>query len=103
MLDVDEYICKQSPVNAEILYTLRELVLNSAPFIKESIKYKTPFYSIKKDLCYLLVSKEKVHLAFINGCLLGSGKEVLETKKRKYIRSISFLTVPEINKILLST
>lgn len=56
MIQSDFYYGKAATFQ-EILLTIHELILAAHPGIKHEIKYKVPFYTLKKDICYLDVQK----------------------------------------------
>lgn len=78
------------------MYFLDGLLLDF-PGITCRLHYNTPFYYRKKWLCYLsLVKGQRVEICFINGHLLSNAQGLLEAKKRKIVRGISFGSVSEI-------
>lgn len=81
---VDLFIECQAPEKQQLLQRLRSLILSSAPYVEESIKWNIPFYSAGGLLCYLNPQAKGVALGFCRGALLsntdgllrGTGKEV---------------------------
>lgn len=81
---VDLFIESQTPEKQQLLQHLRSLILSSAPYVEESIKWNIPFYSAGGLLCYLNPQPKGVILGFCRGALLsnpeghlqGTGKEV---------------------------
>jgi len=87
---VDEYIYRQSIKNAEILSSIRRVILNSSFKIIEDIKYKVPYYSCNRGICYMNVSKGMVYLAFLKGYLMDVNEINLKANGRKIVKSIRF-------------
>ena len=98
------FIHQHSQEQGRIMHQLRQLILESAPHIEESLKWKIPFYSYQGLLCYLNPQADGVCLGFCKGALLsnnegllqGSGKEV----RLLHIRSPHQIPVPQIRQLL---
>lgn len=76
-LDVDDYILQQEPSKRVVFERLRNLVLTSAPYIVEKIKYKIPFYEYRGSLCYLNMQKDSIYLGFTKGVHLSNEQQML--------------------------
>ena len=80
---VSMYIDNQSSEIAQLMYLLRGEILESHPAITESLKYGVPFYTLKKNICYLTHSKKDgVYIGFIQGHKLSNEQGVLLTDGR---------------------
>jgi hypothetical protein len=77
-LEIEEYISGMDPEVQKILYRTRNLILASAPFVREQLKYRVPFYEYKWPLCYLNVQKKTVYLGFPKGVWLSNERGILE-------------------------
>ena len=87
-MNVDEYIDKQKPDDAELCIVLRNMILTSDKTLKEDIKWKLPCYSNAKNVLYFVVYSSHVNLGFYYGkqlvdndkLLEGSGKNLMHIK-----------------------
>lgn len=84
----------------KIVETLRKIIHESLPDIKEKLAYNVPFYYRHQRICYIWPAsvpwgglKSGVSLGFIHGYLL----EGIEKKEGKKIASIHYDSVSEIN------
>ena len=88
-----------------IVEEIRKLIYESIPEIKEKLSYNVPFYSKNKTLCFIWpssvpwgnVKDDQVVLGFSNGHLIPDHFNKLEKGSRKYIRTISFGSLDDIN------
>lgn len=67
MKEVDQYIANLPDNIQAIADSLREIILNSSPELKEEYKWSMPNYSYKGLVCYLQASKKHVNLGFQKG------------------------------------
>lgn len=67
--EVDAYIEQFDSAQANILQHIRTLILDSHPAMQEKFIYKTPFYCLSKNLCYLTFHKKRKRfvIGFIQG------------------------------------
>ena len=77
---------------------LRNLILDIAPYVEEKISYTVPFFYFHGPLCYLSPTFDGVYIGFVRGHQLANEQGLLETKKRKYIRSIHFYSLIELEE-----
>ncbi len=79
----------------QLLQLLREATLDYGSGIKESLKYKIPFYSRNHHLIFLNVPSKKdiVQVGFYWGALLSRDLTFLESNDKKQIRHLSFKSV----------
>jgi hypothetical protein len=98
MNEVQTYISKQSHTQSEIMNVLRSLVLDIGPHVQEKISYTVPFFYFHGPLCYLSTKLDGAYIAFVRGHQLSNEQGLLETNKRKYIRSILFHSVAELEE-----
>lgn len=99
MIQVQNYISQQSIDNQEILYVLREIVINANKQIEEQFKWKIPFYKYdKKGLCYLNVNPKGIlEMGFMKGFLLVDNSNLLESQHLKQIRHLKFSEIDTID------
>lgn len=77
---VDLFIESQPADKQVLLQRLRSLILASAPYVEESIKWNIPFYSAHGLLCYLNPLPKGVALGFCRGALLSNTGGLLRGK-----------------------
>ena len=88
---VDSWMAELDPSLRDIAQALRELILQAAPGIAESIKWNTPNYAKGGSACYLAANKGHINLGFFNGAGLpnpdglieGTGEKMRHIKVRK--------------------
>ncbi len=89
---VSEYIFRQGNYQNELFY-LRKLIFRELPTIKESIKWKIPFYEYQnKPLIYLNLTKENLVIGFMDGSSLEDDESLFAPKSfsLKRIRHVYF-------------
>jgi hypothetical protein len=64
---VDEYIAGLVPWQAEIVTCIREIILNTAPDVKEMYKWGQPVYEKGGPLAYMKAFKHVVNFGFWRG------------------------------------
>ena len=99
MIQVENYISNQTVANQEVLYILRELIMNHDKGIEEQFKWKIPFYKYnRKGLCYLNVNpKGVIEMGLIKGSLLKDDWDLLKSPHLKQIRHLKFSDIDTIN------
>ena len=75
---VDSWMSELEPSMREIAQALREIILQAAPGIAESIKWSTPNYARGGNVCYLAANKGHVNLGFFNGAGLSDPDGLIE-------------------------
>jgi uncharacterized protein YdeI (YjbR/CyaY-like superfamily) len=92
---VSEYIFKQKKYQNELFY-LRKLIFEKLPNVKESIKWKMPFYDYQnRPLIYLSAAKENLIIGFMDGANLVD-EENLFAQKSLSLKRIRHLYFPQI-------
>lgn len=87
---VDEFVRRQSPGNRKIIAHLREILMNSAPGMKEEWKFgSNPFYVLHKWVAFISIKDENVQLGLCEGAFLDDGLKKLERKELKQVRYIT--------------
>lgn len=69
---------------------LRSMILDIAPHVQEKISYSVPFFYFHGPLCYLSPKLDGAYIGFVRGHQISNEHGLLETNKRKYVRSIYF-------------
>lgn len=85
----------------ETLYVLREIILNSSPFIEEKIAYTVPFFKHFGMLCYIAHGKRGVEVGFWRGNELSDVQGALTRDERKIVRSLVYQKPEDIDEQIL--
>ena len=75
---VDSWMAELEPPMREIAEALRDIILQAAPSLTESIKWNTPNYSRNGNVCYLAANKGHINLGFFNGVGLPNPDGLIE-------------------------
>lgn len=102
---VEAYIEGLQPEVAEIVRTLRNLILGSIPDVEEDIKWEMPCYSKNGLLCYISPAENCVSLGFYRdaelrapeGLLEGHGKRLRHVR----VRSLGKIDTDLLRQLLL--
>lgn len=87
---VDDFVLGQTDRNRVIIGHLREILMNSAPGMREEWKFKShPFYVLNKWVAFISVKNVQVQLGFCEGVHLKDGLKKLERKELKQVRYLS--------------
>lgn len=89
----------------ELVETLREFILETAPDLREKLSYNVPFFKGRKNVCYIWPGAvpwgkqtfEGVILGFAKGYLLSDEHNYLKAENRKYVTSRKFSSIKEID------
>ncbi|MCU0240509.1 MAG: DUF1801 domain-containing protein [Pyrinomonadaceae bacterium] len=99
MITIFDYI--EETNSAEV----RQLLISAHHFLQEtlppfatcSIKWKIPFYTLRKNLCYLNRHKDHITLGFPNGYKLSQNPKLLgENENLKQVRYLEIYTVEDL-------
>ena len=72
--------------------------------VKACFKYKIPFYSIFKPICYINPLKSSgVEVVFWNALKMKNSLPLLDQKTRKLMVEITYRTIDKVNFELLDT
>lgn len=77
---------------------LRNLILDVAPQVEEKINFTVPFFYFRGPFCYLSPKFDGVYIGLVKGYQLSNEQGILETKNRKFIRSIHFYSLAEVQE-----
>lgn len=80
---VDGFVRKTDPEWRPVVVALRNLILETAPRLEESIKHGMPQYGMPTTVVYIMTANDHVNLGFYDGVDLRDPKGLLEgTGKR---------------------
>lgn len=93
---VDTYMEKQGSLQKEICQKLRKTIFNTAPDVKEEMKWGVPTYADGR--CYIVALKDHVNLGFALEAL--PAKELNQLQgSGKSMRCLEFRSLNEINEV----
>ncbi|MBP2832195.1 DUF1801 domain-containing protein [Aquimarina sp. U1-2] len=103
MNPAEAYIVKQQEPFQSILLHLQVIIETSLPEVTLLYKWKLPFYyEGKYPICYLNVTKGYVDVGFWAAQHFTKHLEYLQSDNRKFVRSLRYRTLEEINDQILS-
>ncbi|MEL7004375.1 MAG: DUF1801 domain-containing protein [Bacteroidota bacterium] len=95
---------------SKVVEKLREVILDTIPNVKESLKFNVPSYPCHLNICFLWPSsipwgavEKGVSLGFVEGNRIIAGFGYLDDKGRKTIRSKEYSSLKEIDFDLVRT
>lgn len=99
-LDREDFFEQQTPEIRQLLQYIRQLLLVASPQMREQFSFNTPFFYCIDYLCYFgkIDPKKGVEICFAKGHLLKDEAGVLEVKKRKMIRGITFRNLQDFQE-----
>lgn len=72
--------------------------------IRTDIKYKIPFYSVTKPICYISpLKKGGIEVVFWNALKLKDSLPLLDLKKRKWMAGITYNTIDDVDFEMLDS
>lgn len=97
------------PHERPIVHTLRDLVLNSVPNVREKLSYNVPYYSRHHRICFIWpasvpwgkVEQNGVLFGFCNGHLLTDELHYLDRGTRKQVYTKTFTALDQIDGDIL--
>lgn len=93
-MSIERYLFELQEPQQSIARILRNMLLNSAPGVMESYKYRCPFFTYKKGLCYLAKNKkEQIYIGFIQGQELTNNQGMLNSYQ---LKQVAHLVVPSL-------
>lgn len=98
MNPVQLYIADRPKSQGQIMNVLRSMILDIGPHIQEKISYTVPFFYFYGPLCYLSPKLDGVYIGFVHGHQLGNEEGLLEKMDRKFVRSIHFYSLVELEE-----
>ncbi|MBD0378580.1 DUF1801 domain-containing protein [Paenibacillus sedimenti] len=103
--EVNQFILDLPKDIQNITVTLRKIILNSSPELKEEFKWSMPNYSYNGLVCYLQTAKKHVNIGFhkgdelqdkdVNKLLQGTGKTLrhIRIKKMEEVQPEAFTSL----------
>ena len=59
-ISIEDFIENQEEVIKQLLYPLRQFILNSHPKMKERFIFNTAMFGVKHELCYFVILKKNI-------------------------------------------
>lgn len=97
---VEAYMLDLEQPQRSILEYLHQLLMSN-PEVTCQIRYKIPFYSHKKWVCYTNPRDGGIELAFIQGAELSNEQGLLQARGRKMVTGVVFQSVEDIPEAAL--
>ena len=94
---VDAYITSLESWQAEIVSSVRQIVLKTAPQAEEAIKWAQPIYSKNGPFAYIKAFKNSVNFGFWRGVDLADSQNILEGSGDK-MRHVKLSSLEEIDE-----
>ncbi len=94
MLVEDFILDRENETEKELMLLTHQFLLDFIPGLEARYKWKTAFYVLRKNLCYLNLSKGKLYIGFIKGHLMSDAFGKLEGEELKQIRHF-YISTPE--------
>ncbi|MES2516841.1 MAG: DUF1801 domain-containing protein [Bacteroidota bacterium] len=91
-VDIDDFIESRDKALTPLLTQIRKVIMLSHPAIREQISWNIPFFYCFDHLCYLNIIKktQRVEVCFAKGLHLNHESGLLDAKKRKLVKGITF-------------
>jgi hypothetical protein len=96
-MNVSRFISLQPEPNRGIMTVLRSWILDLGRHTEEKISNKIPYFSFYGPICYLNPTDEGVE-GFTKGYELSNDARILESKGRKLVRSITFVSLTSLEE-----
>ena len=86
--NVDSWISEHDPAIRQIAEKIRGLIFETAPEVRESIKWSNPCYRGKGDIFYIAATDSYVNLGFFGGAALTdtSGRIEVTVKRMRHVK-----------------
>jgi hypothetical protein len=84
--NVDSWLYEHDPYLRNIASSLREIVLEEGPGLKESVKWGNPIYEGRRRVIYLSATEDYVTLGFFSGANLRDAFNRMEPSGRRMRR-----------------
>ena len=98
---VDAYISSLNDKQAEIVSSVRQIVLKAAPDAEEAIKWAQPVYSSNGPFAYIKAFKNSVNFGFWRGVDLKDPKDLLQGSGDK-MRHVKLTSLEDIDTAAFS-
>lgn len=94
----DYFLNLENPTVQELMIATHEMILELLPNIRANIKYKIPFYSLRRNICYLNPSGNHIYIGFLYGHLLSNEQGILVTAGRKQVRHVDIFSLKDVHR-----
>lgn len=102
-MTVIDFIYNQKDSQHELFLQLHSFIMEYEG-MRADIKYKIPFYSIAKPICYISPLKRGgVEVVFWNALKMKNSLPLLDLKKRKWMAGITYNSIDEVDFELLDS
>jgi len=96
-LTVIDYIYNQTGAQHELFLQFHSFIMGYDG-IRADIKYKIPFYSLTKPICYISPQKKGgVEIVFWNALKMKDSLPLLDLKQRKWMAGITYNNIDEVD------
>lgn len=96
-MTVIDFIYNQKGPQHDLFLQLHSFIMEYEN-VGADIKYKIPFYSVTKPICYISPQKNGgVEIVFWNALKMKKSLPLLDLKKRKWMAGITYNTIDEVN------
>ncbi|MCX8491355.1 MAG: DUF1801 domain-containing protein [Cyclobacteriaceae bacterium] len=96
MSNLSNYIASLPKSQAQIFSILRNIVFDVGSHVQEKVSYNIPFFYFHRPLCYLSPTFDGMYIGFVRGSQLSNEHVLLEKKNKKFVRSIHFYSLAEL-------
>lgn len=98
-MNVTRYILEQPEPQREMMTVLRSWILDLGSHVGERMSRNIPYFTLQGPLCSLGTEPHGVTLSFPRGFQMeGKGHELMESKGRKHARSVTFLSLAQLEE-----
>ena len=98
-MTIEDYLLNlQNEAIQKLMAAAHEMILALIPNIHANIKYKIPFYTLRKNILYLNPSGNHIYIGFPFGHLLSNEQGILVTAGRKQVRHIDIFSLEDLYK-----
>ena len=102
-MTVIDFIDKQKGVQEQLFLQLHSFIMDY-PAMRADIKYKIPFYSLTKSICYVSPQKKGgVEVVFWNALKMKDSLPLLDMKKRKWFAGITYKSIADVDFEILDS
>lgn len=103
MKPAEKYIVESAEPQRSIMLHLQLVVLRNIPTLQLLYKWRMPSFYVdgKSPFCFINNTKGYVDLLFYHGAHLTKNTDVLLSKDRKYMKSLRYFTLEQIDEKVL--
>jgi hypothetical protein len=102
---VEDLIADLPADEKKITMVLRNLVVETAPMLREKISYGVPYYYKKSRICFIWPASvpnggitEGVILGFCKGYLMSNEEGLLQSNGRKEVFTVHYVSIAQIDQ-----